>query len=397
MNEKIMSQLTEYVSSLELVTWYKIYLYQNTQLLYPAEEESADRPLLTDRYLAGRLLELEGIVLDQDEPSVFYHVCHFEGDVTFVTGPFSIMAAQKKIQQDYCIRHGLRDKFSFPVKKASRQQVLAAQFLIDSFMEQQGFSRIRKEAAMPDLPEEPLADKKDMQYQEYLLESAALKIPHGTYLLEQRLDKAMISGNRQEVFALLNEFQKYQTSYFTKSPEKAAEYSAVMMITYFTRDAIQAGVPEPDAYALSDYLLMELSGYHKKEDYIKKTEDAINRFLKMILQHRADISSPPVISRCKSYILQNLHQPLTTSVIADAVGVSTSHLQHLFSESTGITLMNFVRFERLKAAAGMLRFSDYSVTKIADYYQFKSQSHFCAAFKKQFGVTPLQYKEQDPK
>lgn len=250
---------------------------------------------------------------------------------------------------------------------------------------------------MPDLPEEPLADKKDMQYQEYLLESAALKIPHGTYLLEQRLDKAMISGNRQEVFALLNEFQKYQTSYFTKSPEKAAEYSAVMMITYFTRDAIQAGVPEPDAYALSDYLLMELSGYHKKEDYIKKTEDAINRFLKMILQHRADISSPPVISRCKSYILQNLHQPLTTSVIADAVGVSTSHLQHLFSESTGITLMNFVRFERLKAAAGMLRFSDYSVTKIADYYQFKSQSHFCAAFKKQFGVTPLQYKEQDPK
>ena len=40
----------------------------------------------------------------------------------------------------------------------------------------------------------------------------------------------------------------------------------------------------------------------------------------------------------------------------------------------------------------MLRFSDYSISQIAGYLGYGSQSYFGAVFKKETGVTPGEYR-----
>ncbi len=60
---------------------------------------------------------------------------------------------------------------------------------------------------------------------------------------------------------------------------------------------------------------------------------------------------------------------------------------------TGETPSNFFRTYKLNRAAELLKSGKYTVAEVADKCGFSTQSHFSVVFKKQFGVTPTEYKE----
>ena len=53
---------------------------------------------------------------------------------------------------------------------------------------------------------------------------------------------------------------------------------------------------------------------------------------------------------------------------------------------------SFFRTYKLNRAAEFLKSGKYTVSEIADKTGFSTQSHFSVVFKKQFGVTPTEYK-----
>ena len=58
-----------------------------------------------------------------------------------------------------------------------------------------------------------------------------------------------------------------------------------------------------------------------------------------------------------------------------------------------MTLTDFILGEKIEEAKRLLRYSDKSLTLIADYLGFSSQSHFTRIFKKYRGQTPREYRE----
>lgn len=50
---------------------------------------------------------------------------------------------------------------------------------------------------------------------------------------------------------------------------------------------------------------------------------------------------------------------------------------------------------RLEAAANMLRFSEEQIGAIAEYLCFPSQSYFTERFRKQYGMTPGEYRKEN--
>ena len=130
--------------------------------------------------------------------------------------------------------------------------------------------------------------------------------------------------------------------------------------------------------------------------------DALAELHEMMLQDytkrmqkitKGGMYSPHVI-RAMEYVDQHLQDSIRIQDIADALGISVSHLSHTFSQETGMELSAYIREKRLDAAKKLLLHSDFTCTEIAEYFSFSSSAHFSTAFRELTGMTPTEYREK---
>jgi AraC-like DNA-binding protein len=101
--------------------------------------------------------------------------------------------------------------------------------------------------------------------------------------------------------------------------------------------------------------------------------------------------------RANLYIAEHLSdKKLSVERIADAIGISSGHLQEVFRESSGHTIADYVRQQRLAMcrrdlADASLRHD--SITSIAFRWGFPESSSFSRAFRNAFRMTPRQYRQ----
>ena len=395
-----MPNINDYLRKIEMISFYPIYYYQNNMLLYPAEDDREDLPLICDPKLADYLLQADQLVTDPADSDVFYFVGSFSGKNTCSRGPFSHLASQKDIQQRYSVQHFIKNKFSYPIKRASVEQAQVAMLLIHDILVLLGVCPAQDILAGPGDVGKFSYDssphkKEDYQFQEYLLNNTSLSLPQAPYSLEKELIETLNLGDEQDFYKTLEKINQYQPGPYASSSLKASEYGAVMLTSHFTRAVMEAGVPPKEAYALSDTLITDISNAHSLREYEQITTRLFRQFLHLVKKHKASEEKSPYIKRCKNYILHHLNQPLTPELLANKLSVNKDYLLHLFPACEGITLMEYIRKARIQAAQNMLKYSDYDIIRIATYYQFKTQSHFSMVFKKHTGMTPAQYRKKN--
>lgn len=78
--------------------------------------------------------------------------------------------------------------------------------------------------------------------------------------------------------------------------------------------------------------------------------------------------------------------------MAASVGVHPTYLASCFHQHFGVTVGEFVRSRRIAHAREILANSNDSLSEVALRLGFSDQSHFCRTFKKQVGLSPLQYR-----
>ena len=83
---------------------------------------------------------------------------------------------------------------------------------------------------------------------------------------------------------------------------------------------------------------------------------------------------------------------LDVTRITQMLYISRTKLYYKIKGLTGETPSNFFRTYKLNRAAELLKDGKHTVSEIADKCGFSTQSHFSVVFKKQFGVTPTEYK-----
>jgi signal transduction histidine kinase/DNA-binding response OmpR family regulator/streptogramin lyase len=83
---------------------------------------------------------------------------------------------------------------------------------------------------------------------------------------------------------------------------------------------------------------------------------------------------------------------LDVSRITKLLLISRTKLYYKIKGLTGETPSSFFRTYKLNRAAELLKSGKYTVSEISDKCGFSTQSHFSVVFKKQFGVTPTEYK-----
>ena len=84
---------------------------------------------------------------------------------------------------------------------------------------------------------------------------------------------------------------------------------------------------------------------------------------------------------------RNLTGDLTLAKVAENCGVSRYHLAHAFGETTGMSVMEYVRSRRLSEAANNLAKGASNILDLALDYGYASHEAFSRAFRSKFGMT----------
>lgn len=101
--------------------------------------------------------------------------------------------------------------------------------------------------------------------------------------------------------------------------------------------------------------------------------------------------------RLRPLIQEMLNKPQAEWAVGDMAAtakLSRAQLMRVFKQQTGFSPHAFITRIRLQQAAALLNESADSVLSIALACGFQSETHFGKAFKKQFGITPGQYRRQ---
>lgn len=101
------------------------------------------------------------------------------------------------------------------------------------------------------------------------------------------------------------------------------------------------------------------------------------------------------VAQALSYIDARFADPeLTVREIAAQVGVSGDYLSRQFRQVLGIAAQEYLKRYRFARAMAMLQ-TDMPVGEVAGEVGFRSLCHFSREFKKEMGVTPSQYRNQE--
>ncbi|MEU6146869.1 helix-turn-helix domain-containing protein [Streptomyces sp. NPDC047081] len=113
----------------------------------------------------------------------------------------------------------------------------------------------------------------------------------------------------------------------------------------------------------------------------------------------ADAGQNTMVDRVKATIETRLGEPeLTPRALADEHGISVRYLHKLFQEQ-GATVGGWIRRRRLevcRAELGRPTAADLTIAAVAGRWGFVSPAHFSHAFRKEYGMSPAQYRGQRP-
>ncbi len=92
------------------------------------------------------------------------------------------------------------------------------------------------------------------------------------------------------------------------------------------------------------------------------------------------------------FINRNLSRPLSLSIVAEHIGISSSYLSSLFFRETGGQFSEYVTQRRMEKAMELLRASNYKVYEISEMVGIQSYRYFSRLFKDYTGQVPRDFK-----
>jgi AraC family transcriptional regulator len=102
------------------------------------------------------------------------------------------------------------------------------------------------------------------------------------------------------------------------------------------------------------------------------------------------------INRVFEFIDENLESNLSLNIVSEIAFFSPFHFHRVFKFMTGETLNGYVTRRKIEKSASDLLHKKITASEIAHKYGFSDNSSYSRAFKKYFGISPTEFKKQNP-
>ena len=217
-------------------------------------------------------------------------------------------------------------------------------------------------------------------------------IYHHTYQDEVKTMDYIREGNLEEVVGAV-ELLASTAGKLSENEIRNERNLGICSITLATRAAIEGGAAPAKAYKLSDLYINKIDQCKRMTEIFEYRKRSLYDFAKLVVEEREKRANSRYTEQCKEYIRKYYHQKICIPDIAEALGVSESHLSRIFKKETGESIQKYSMHMRIERAENLLKYSEASLTEISEYLCFSSQSHFGKVFKVYKNMTPKQYRD----
>ena len=229
---------------------------------------------------------------------------------------------------------------------------------------------------------------------EYLLSEG-----EGIFINSERLHTARPVGDPDSSYLCLD-FHPRLLGFFAGSVQERKYVQP-----YVSRSAMEMSVlkrEEPWQAEILDKLeevssLYDASGFGHEV----RIAAAINLIWLSLLEHRREDlpafsdRNNDLVRQVMAYLEEHYAAPIRLADISRRVGFSESECCRLFKQVTGETIFAFLRSLRISRSIELLGSSDRSVSEIAYETGFCGASYYIESFRREMGMTPLRYREQN--
>lgn len=177
-------------------------------------------------------------------------------------------------------------------------------------------------------------------------------------------------------------------------PLRNAKDLGIITITIIARPAIQGGVSDEVAYAMSDAYMQEIEACNSQKDVFNVCFRAASEYTHAVAELKKQSDYSEYVVLCIEYLQKHLHEKILLEDIADTLNVGLKQLTTTFKKETGESITTYILNERIREAKSLLTYTNIYFSEISTYLNFCSQSYFTSVFKKNTGMTPAEYRKK---
>ena len=216
---------------------------------------------------------------------------------------------------------------------------------------------------------------------------------HNTMDFEEVMLKAVEHGRTADIEAMFRGAAAGRAGMMAHDTLRQQKNLLICTATLVTRAAIRGGLNREQAFALSDMYIQKAEMMADVLGLTRLNAQMVLDFTKRVESEKAGIHHSRLVGKARDYILSHIGESVTTEALSKELSMNRTYLCKLFTEETGLTINQYVTQVKLEEARRLMDITPKSIAEIAEYLGYSSQSYFQRVFKKQFGITPGEYRK----
>ena len=235
-------------------------------------------------------------------------------------------------------------------------------------------------------------EKPDTLHLESIELEDSVQMQNNSLFYEQDIRNAIATGNVDAYLQTVNRRTEPATRQLSTNAVQQQKYRAVIDLYIFSQAAVHGGMDTQFALSLSDTYCLQIDSLNSVSDVQTLVHAAGKDYCERMRDFKNVPPLSPEVSLCCNYISRHLYEPIHLKDLESLTYMNRRSLTIHFKKEIGITIPEYILQRKLKESTYLLKTTNAKIGEISYLLCFSSQSHFTQQFKKQYHMTPYEYR-----